>query len=79
MQRQRVIGRWTTGLGQLLLALVALLCFVDLAGLEQRGMLMVPLAGYLSCIFTGVFMQFLGAAIPNMRFSHVDYKDCTSK
>ncbi|MEM8671526.1 MAG: hypothetical protein AAGG48_28660 [Planctomycetota bacterium] len=75
MRTQRTIGVWTMGLGQLLLFAMLLLCVVDVSGLESRGGLMIPLVGYLAGIFTGVFMQFLGSAIPNMRFSHVVYEN----
>ncbi|HBE69081.1 MAG TPA: hypothetical protein DDW52_13105 [Planctomycetaceae bacterium] len=73
MQKQQSIGAWTTGLGQLLLLAMFVLCVVDVSGLSTRGGLMIPLAGYLAGIFTIVFMQFLGSAIPNMRFANVDY------
>ncbi|MCA9126956.1 MAG: hypothetical protein KDB22_07720 [Planctomycetales bacterium] len=75
MKKQKTIGVWTTALGQLLLVAMLVLCVVDIAGLQARGQLLIPLAGYLSGIFTGVAMQFLGAAIPNMRFSGVNYEE----
>jgi Na+/serine symporter len=66
---QQKIGAWTMGLGQLLLFAIAVFCFVDVSGLSGRGELLMPLSGYLTGIFTGVVMQFVGAAIPNMTFS----------
>ena len=67
------------GLGQLLLVAMFVLCVVDVSGLATRGGLMVPLAGYLTGIFTGVLMQFLGSAIPNMRFTNVKYEQYPNK
>ena len=75
MKRQQSIGAWIMSLGQLLLVAMLVLCVVDISGLAARGGQMVPLAGYLSGIFTGVFMQFLGSAIPNMRFTNVKYEE----
>jgi hypothetical protein len=79
MKRQKTIGAWTTGLGQLLLFAMLVLCIVDISGIGARGGLMVPLIGYLSGIFTGVLMQFVGAAIPNMRFTNVCYDEHTAR
>jgi hypothetical protein len=69
MDIQRKVGAWTMGLGRLLLFAIFLLCIFDVVGLESRGGLLVPLSGYLTGIFTGVAMQFIGAAVPNMKFS----------
>lgn len=69
MANQKSIGAWVMGLGQLLLVLMLVLCVVDIAGLQSRGGLMLPLAGYLVGIFTGVAMQFIGSAIPHMKFT----------
>ncbi len=69
MANQKSIGAWVMGLGQLLLVLMLVLCVVDMAGLQARGGLMLPLAVYLGCIFTGVAMQFIGSAIPHMKFT----------
>lgn len=66
---QKLIGSRTMGLGQLLLFATLVVCIVDVVGLGSRGHLLVPLSGYLTSIFGGVAMQFVGAAIPNMRFS----------
>ena len=63
------------GLGQLLLVAMLVLCVIDVSGIAGRGGLLVPLAGYLTGIFTGVLMQFLGAAIPHMRFTNVRYEE----
>ena len=79
MNRQATIGKWTRGLGQLLFVVVMLVCGVDLLGVTERGGLAVPLAAYLIGIFSGVLMQFLGAAIPNMRFANVYYVDKPAK
>ena len=79
MKRQKTIGAWTMGVGQLLLVAMLVLCVVDLSGIAERGGLLVPLSGYLTGIFTGVLMQFLGAAIPNMRFTNVQYDDPAAK
>jgi hypothetical protein len=54
------------GLGHLLLVAMLVLCVVEFSGLAARGGLTVLLSGYLTGIFTGVIMQFLGSAIPNM-------------
>lgn len=79
MKQQQAIGAWAMGLGQLLLVAMLVLCVVDISGLAARGGLMIPLAGYLAGIFTGVFMQFLGSAIPNMRFTNVTYDEQPTK
>lgn len=75
MNRQKKIGAWIMGLGQLLLVAMLVLCVVDISGISVRRELMIPLAGYLTGIFSGVLMQFVGAAIPNMRFSNVNYEE----
>lgn len=68
---QQWIGKWTRAAGQLLLISLCFICYFDLAGLASRGHLAAPLSGYLMAIFCGVAMQFVGAAIPNMRFHSV--------
>lgn len=75
MKRQQAIGGWTMGVGQLLLFVVMIVCIFDFAGMQERSGLMLPLSSYLTAIFTGVFMQILGAAIPNMRFANIEYHD----
>lgn len=75
MNKQQSIGAWTMGLGQLLLVAMLVLCVVDISGLATRVGLMVPLAAYLTGIFTGVLMQFVGSAIPHMRFTNVKYEE----
>lgn len=79
MRRQQLVGAWTMGLGKLLLVAMFVLCAVDVSGLVARGGLMVPLAGYLTGIFTGVLMQFVGSAIPHMKFTNVNYEERTMK
>ena len=69
MTSQQAFGRWIMNLGRLLLVVVAIVCLVDVAGLSGRGGLAIELSGYLTAIVTGVGMQFLGAAIPNMQFA----------
>ena len=69
MTKQQSIGAWVMGLGQLLLVAMLVLCVVDICGIASRGTLLVPLSGYLTGIFSGVAMQFLGSAIPNMKFT----------
>ncbi len=79
MNIQQSIGAWTMGLGQLLLVAVLVLCVVDILGLATRGGRLVPLAGYLAGIFTGVLMQLLGSAIPSMRFTNVKCEEHPNK
>ena len=67
--KQERFGAWTMGFGQLLLAALVVLCIVDVSGMTARGSLLVPLSGYLACIFIGVAMQFAGSAIPHMKFA----------
>ncbi|MFT5287761.1 MAG: hypothetical protein ACI8TQ_003949 [Planctomycetota bacterium] len=69
MNKQQSIGAWTMGLGKLLLVAMFVICVIDILGLQERGGLMLSLTGYLTGIFTGVVMQFVGAAIPNMKFT----------
>lgn len=78
MKRQNTIGAWTKGLRQLLLVAMLVLCVVDISGIGARGGLMMPLTGYHSGFFTGVLMQFVGAAIPHMRFTNVCYDEHTA-
>jgi len=66
--RQAKIGQSVSKFGYLLLFAVFMTCCVDLAMVAANGKMMVPLSGYLFSIFAGVAMQFVGAAIPNMRF-----------
>lgn len=66
---QKSLGRLIAGVGQLLLVAIVVLCCIDVGGISARGELMVPLWGYLSMIFTGFAMQFIGAAVPNMVFN----------
>ena len=68
-ETQERIGKRVSGFGYLLLFAVFVTCCIDLALLQTNGGMIVPLSGYLFSIFTGVVMQFVGAAIPNMRFS----------
>ena len=68
MANQKSIGAWVMGLGKLLLVAMFVLCVIDVSGLNSRGAMLVPLYGYLTGIFTGVAMQFVGAAIPHMKF-----------
>ncbi|MEM6366255.1 MAG: hypothetical protein AAF745_17640 [Planctomycetota bacterium] len=75
MKQQQAVGAWMMGLGQLLLVAMVVLFAVDIFGLTARGGLMIPLTGYLAGIFTAVFMQFLGSAIPRMRFSNIKYDE----
>lgn len=70
MDAQKAIGARATGTGQLILFAVFLFSMFDLAGLHARGGLLLPLAGYLAPIFVGVGLQFVGAAIQNMKFTN---------
>ena len=65
---QKSVGSFVSGLGLLLLFLVVVVCSFDVTGLLAGPGVGVPLWGYLSMIFTGVAMQFVGSAIPNMEF-----------
>ena len=69
MTKQPSIGAWVKGLGQLLLVAILVIYFFDISGLASRGGLSVPLYGYLTGIFSGVAMQFIGSAIPHMKFN----------
>ena len=69
MKKQSSVGVWVMGFGKLLLVTVLVVCVVDIAGLESRGGLLDSLPGYLTAIMIGVAMQFVGAAIPNMKFT----------
>jgi len=68
LTRQKVIGGQIQGWGQLLLAAIVVVCMLDLSSLAIFDWVQVPLLGYLIAIFAGVAMQFVGAAIPNMKF-----------
>jgi Na+/serine symporter len=74
MTKQQSIGAWVRGLGHILLIAVFVFCMVDISGLAERGRLLMPLVGYLTGIFSGVAMQFVGAAIPNMEFTSTNPK-----
>lgn len=69
MLTQKSLGAWIMGLGQLLLLSVFVFCLFDLRGLVSHGETLAPLSVYVTTIFCGVAMQFMGAAIPNMRFT----------
>lgn len=72
MTRQDAIGRWVQALGQFLLAGLVLVSFLDVSGLATRHHLLVPLSCYLQTIMIGAGMQVVGAAIPHLRFAHLD-------
>lgn len=75
MNRQASIGRCVMSLSHFVLAMVAVFCAVDLSGLSDRGHLLAPLSVYLTVIFGAVAMQFVGAAIPNMKFTDAKQLD----
>ena len=66
--RQKSIGQWTQGIGCLILFAIFVFCLLDVSGLQDRGTMLLSVGGYLTVIFAGVILQFVGAAIPNMRF-----------
>ena len=67
--KQISLGRQIQRIGYALLAAVGLVCALDLWIWPMSGLLAVPLIGYLAAILTGVALQFVGAALPNMRFT----------
>jgi hypothetical protein len=69
MLTQKSLGAWVMSAGQLLLFAVLVFCLFDILGLRSRGELWAPFSGYLIAIFCGVAMQFIGSAIPHMKFT----------
>ena len=72
MSQQKKLGRKIMQSGLWILFAMFVICCVDLVGLSARGEMLVPLSGYLTGIFSGVALQFVGAAVSNMKIAEPD-------
>jgi membrane protein YqaA with SNARE-associated domain len=67
VSRREKIGDWAKGIGIVSLIAAFVAGMLDLFVIS-RGVASVPFVGYMAVIGLGVALQFVGAAIPNMRF-----------
>ncbi|MGI9519807.1 MAG: hypothetical protein ACR2NP_22325 [Pirellulaceae bacterium] len=74
MNKQERLGQRICLYSVLLFVSAVVICGVDLLTMGGRGKLLVPLSGYLAIIFSGVILQVIGAAVPNMRFKRQEKK-----
>jgi membrane protein YqaA with SNARE-associated domain len=76
--RLQTIGEWVKGVSFVLMFAAFVACVLDVV-VVTRGALTVPFWGYLVVIGTGVALQFVGAAIPNMKFGSRSIKPNQAK
>ena len=68
VSRRETIGDWAKGIGIVSLVSAFVAGILDLF-VFTPGAASVPFVGYMAVIALGVALQFVGAAIPNMKFA----------